>query len=145
MSDHSVRFHRVLRAPPARVYQAFLDDHARAKWLPPNGFTATVHENDPKVGGGYRMSFTHFASGQSHAFGGTYVELVPGERLVYTDRFDDPALPGEMRTTVSLREVSCGTELQIVQENLPAAIPAEDCTLGWQDSLAQLARLVEAG
>ena len=144
MSDaNTVRLHRVFRAPPDRVYRAFLDPDAKAKWLPPHGFVGKVHHIDARVGGGYRMSFTNFGTGQTHAFGGTYVELVPGERLVYTDRFDDPNLPGEMRVTVSLRKVLCGTELTIVQEGIPAAIPVEFCYTGWQESLALLAHLVE--
>lgn len=143
-SSSIVRLHRVLRAPPERVYRAFVDTDARAKWLPPFGFTGRVHGADVRVGGSYRMSFTHFGSGQQHAFGGTYLELVPGERLRYTDTFDDPSLPGEMLTTVELRAVSVGTELTVVQEGIPAAIPVEACYLGWQESLLQLARLVEA-
>lgn len=139
----TVRFHRVLTAPAARVYKAFLDADAKAKWLPPNGFTGKVHENDPRVGGSYRMSFTNFTSGNSHSFGGTYTELVPGERICYSDRFDDPNLPGEMRVTVTLKQVSVGTELNIVQEGIPDMIPAEACYLGWQESLEALARLVE--
>jgi uncharacterized protein YndB with AHSA1/START domain len=142
-SPGTVRLHRVLRAPAERVYRAFLDADAKAKWLPPHGFTAKVHESDAKVGGSYRMSFTNFTTGSSHSFGGTYVELVPHERLRYTDRFDDPNLPGEMNVTVTLRKVLCGTELSIVQEGIPAAIPAEMCYLGWQESLTQLAQLVE--
>ena len=140
----TVRFHRVLRSPPERVYRAFLDPDAKAKWLPPNGFTGKVHHSDPKVGGTYKMSFTNFTNGQSHAFGGTYTELVPHERIRYTDRFDDPNLPGEMHVTVNLRKVSVGTELTIVQEGIPDAIPAEACYLGWQESLTLLAKLVEA-
>lgn len=143
MSSNSVRFHRVLRAPPERVYRAFIDADAMAKWLPPNGFTAHVHQMDARVGGSYRMSFTNFTTGQSHSFGGEYVELVPNERLRYTDKFDDPNLPGVMQTTVTLRAVSCGTEMHVVQEGLPEAIPLEACYLGWQDSLALLAKLVE--
>ncbi len=144
MSTHTVRLHRVLRAPPERVYRAFLDPHALVKWLPPHGFTAQVHHLEAKVGGSYRMSFTHFGNGQSHAFGGQYLELVPGERIVHTDRFDDPNLPGEMRTTIRLHAVSCGSELQIVQEGIPEIIPPEACVLGWQESLLLLAQLVEA-
>ena len=140
---NSVRFHRVLRAPPERVYKAFLDPKAMVKWLPPYGFTAEVHSMDPKVGGGYRMSFTNFGTGHTHSFGGKYVELVPHERLRYTDRFDDPNLPGEMQVTVVLKKVSVGTDVSIVQEGLPAAIPVELCYLGWQESLAQLAHVVE--
>lgn len=145
MATHTIRLHRVLRAPPERIYRAFLDAQAMAKWLPPNGFTATVHGMDAHVGGTYRMSFTDFASGHSHAFGGEYLELEPGARLRYTARFDDPNLPGEMRTTVVLRAVSCGTEVDITQEGVPAVIPAEGCYLGWQDSLVLLGKLVEAG
>jgi uncharacterized protein YndB with AHSA1/START domain len=140
---NTVRLHRVLKAPPERVYKAFLDPDAMAKWLPPHGFTGKVHAMDARVGGAYRMSFTNFGAGQSHSFGGTFLELRPNERLRYTDRFDDPNLPGEMRTTVDLKKVTGGTELSIVQEGLPAAIPAEMCYLGWQDSLALLASLVE--
>ena len=143
MPTGTVRFHRVLRAPPERVYRAFLDADAMAKWLPPYGFTCKVHHMDAKVGGGYKMSFTNFATGQCHAFGGEYRELVPSETIRYTDKFDDPNLPGEMLTTVSLRQVSCGTELSVVQEGIPAAIPVEMCYLGWQESLAQLAKVVE--
>ena len=141
---NTVRFHRVLRCPPERVYRAFLDADARAKWLPPNGFTGKVHHSDPKVGGTYKMSFTNFTTGNAHAFGGTYTELVPHERIRYTDKFDDPNLPGEMRVTVNLKKVSVGTELTIVQEGIPDAIPAEACYLGWQESLTLLAKLVEA-
>jgi uncharacterized protein YndB with AHSA1/START domain len=144
MSSNTVRLHRVLRATPERVYRAFLDSDARAKWLPPYGFTGKVHESNDVVGGSYRMSFTNFTTGQSHAFGGTYLELVPNERIRYTDRFEDPNLPGEMQATITLAQVSCGTELNIVQEGLPDAIPVEGCYLGWQESLAQLAKLVEA-
>jgi uncharacterized protein YndB with AHSA1/START domain len=139
----TIRLHRVLRAPAERVYRAFLDPDAMAKWLPPNGFTGKVHRLEPKVGGEHRMSFTNFTSGNSHSFGGRYLELVPGERLRYTDRFDDANLPGEMQVTVKLRKVSCGTEIEIVQEGVPDVIPAEACYLGWQESLAQLAKLVE--
>lgn len=142
-SHGTVRLHRVLRAPAERVYRAFLDPDAMVKWLPPHGFTGKVHEMDPRVGGGYRMSFTNFGTGSSHAFGGTYVELVPNERLRYTDRFEDPGLPGEMRVTVSLAAVSCGTEVNITQEGIPSAIPLELCHLGWQESLSMLAQLVE--
>jgi uncharacterized protein YndB with AHSA1/START domain len=144
MSTHTIRLHRVLRAPPARVYKAFLDADAKAKWLPPNGFTGKVHQMDARVGGGYRMSFTNFSTGRSHAFAGTYLELVPNERIRYSDRFDDPNLPGEMHVTITLTKVSCGTELNIVQEGVPAVIPAEACHLGWQESLTLLAKLVEA-
>jgi uncharacterized protein YndB with AHSA1/START domain len=143
MTTNTVRLHRVLRARPERVYKAFLDADAMAKWLPPYGFTCKVHQLDAKVGGTHRMSFTNFGSGHGHSFGGEYLELVPGARIRYTDRFDDPNLPGEMLTTVTLKAVSCGTELSVVQEGLPAVIPVEMCYLGWQDSLAQLARLVE--
>jgi len=144
MMSSSVRFHRVLRAAPEKVYRAFVDADAMAKWLPPNGFTCKVHHMDAKVGGTYRMSFTNFTTGRSHSFGGEYLELVPHERLRYTDKFDDPNLPGEMNTTVTLKSVSVGTELNIVQEGLPAVIPAEACYLGWQESLTLLAKLVEA-
>jgi uncharacterized protein YndB with AHSA1/START domain len=140
---NSVQFHRVLRAAPEKVYRAFLDADAKAKWLPPNGFTCRVHHMDPKVGGTYKMSFTNFTTGHSHSFGGTYIELIPHERIRYTDRFDDPNLPGEMQTTVTMKKVSVGTELSILQEGLPAAIPPEACYLGWQESLTQLAHLVE--
>lgn len=143
MPTGTVRLHRVLRAPPDRVYRAFLDPSAMVKWLPPHGFTGTVHEMDARVGGGYRMSFTNFGTGSSHSFGGTYVELIPNERIRYSDRFDDPNLPGEMQVSISLAPVSCGTELTIVQEGIPAAIPVEMCYLGWQESLGLLARLVE--
>jgi uncharacterized protein YndB with AHSA1/START domain len=144
MSTHTVRLQRVLRAPPQRVYRAFLDPDAMAKWLPPHGFTGRVHEMDARVGGRYRMSFTNLGNGQSHAFGGEYLELVPGERIVHTDRFDDANLPGEMRVTVTFSAVSCGTELNVVQEGIPAVIPLDGCYLGWQQSLALLAQLVEA-
>ena len=143
MSGNTVRLHRVFKAPPERVYRAFLDADAMAKWLPPNGFTGKVHHLDAKVGGSYRMSFTNFTTGQSHAFGGDYVELVPNERLRYTDKFDDPNLPGVMQTTVTLRAIFCGTELNVVQEGIPEVIPAEACYLGWQESLILLAKLVE--
>ena len=142
-SNNTVRLHRVLRAPAERVYRAFIDPDAMAKWLPPHGFTGKVHQMDARVGGGYRMSFTNFGTGTSHSFSGTYVELTPHERIRYTDRFDDPNLPGDMVTTVTLSPVSCGTELSVVQEGIPAVIPAEMCYLGWQESLAQLATLVE--
>jgi len=144
MSTGTVRLHRVLRAPPERVYRAFVDPDAMAKWLPPNGFTGRVHHIDAKVGGSYKMSFSNFSTGRSHAFGGEYLELVPNERLRYTDKFDDPNLPGQMTTTVTLAKVSCGTELNVVQEGIPDAIPTEACYLGWQESLALLAKLVEA-
>lgn len=140
---NTVRLHRVLAAKPERVYRAFLDPAALAKWLPPNGFTCTVHQLDAKVGGKHRMSFTNFTSGNSHSFGGTYLELVPNERLKYTDTFDDPNLPGEMQVTVTIKKVSVGTELHIVQEGVPDVIPLEGCYLGWQESLRQLAKLVE--
>jgi uncharacterized protein YndB with AHSA1/START domain len=139
MGTITIRLHRVLAAPPERVYRAFLDADATAKWLPPHGFTARVHHMDPKVGGSFRISFTNFTSGHSHAFGGEYLELVPHERIRYNDRFDDPNLPGEMEVTIQLKKVSCGTELDIVQ----AGIPPESCHLGWQQSLDLLARLVE--
>jgi uncharacterized protein YndB with AHSA1/START domain len=141
--SNTVRLHRVLRAPPERVYRAFLDPAAMCKWLPPYGFTGQVQQMDGKVGGSWRMSFTNFGSGHSHSFGGKYLELAPGEKLRYTSKFDDPNLPGEMVTTVTLTKVSCGTEMQVVQENIPAVIPAEMCYLGWQESLLQLARVVE--
>ena len=143
MPPGTVRLHRVLKATPERVYRAFLEPAAMAKWLPPYGFTCTVHHMDPKVGGTYKMSFTNFGTGNGHSFGGEYRELVPNETLRYTDAFEDPSLPGEMETTVKLEQVSCGTELNIVQEGIPEAIPVEMCYLGWQESLAQLARLVE--
>ena len=143
MTTGTVKFHRVLRAPPERVFRAFLDADAKAKWLPPYGFTCKVHHLEARVGGSYRMSFTNFTSGASHSFGGEYLELVPNELIRYSDRFDDPNLPGEMQTTVTLRPVSCGTDLSVVQEGLPAMIPVEMCYLGWQESLEQLARLVE--
>ncbi|MDL1871526.1 polyketide cyclase [Deltaproteobacteria bacterium PRO3] len=141
---NTIRLHRVFRAPPERVYRAFLDPAALAKWLPPNGFTAQVHRLDAKVGGSYQMSFTNFSNGQSHSFGGEYLELVPNERLRYTDRFDDPNLPGLMETIVTLKPVSCGTELQVVQEGVPDIIPAEACYVGWQECLVLLGKLVEA-
>lgn len=143
MSDNTVRLHRVLKSTPDRVYRAFLDPDALAKWLPPFGFTAKVHQMDAKVGGSYRMSFTNHTTGDSHSFGGEYLELVPGERLRYTARFDDPNLPGTMQTTVVLRQVSCGVEIQATQEGIPAVIPTEGCYLGWQESLVQLAQLTE--
>jgi uncharacterized protein YndB with AHSA1/START domain len=143
MPANTVSLHRVLRATPERVYRAFLDAEAMAKWLPPDGFTGKVHHLDAQVGGTYKMSFTNFSTGQSHSFGGAYLELIPNELIRYTDEFDDPDLPGKMRTTVSLRQVSFGTELNIVQEGIPEAIPPEACYLGWQESLALLARLVE--
>jgi uncharacterized protein YndB with AHSA1/START domain len=144
MSTSTVRLHRVLRAAPEKVYRAFLDADAMVKWLPPNGFTGKVHHLDAKVGGTYRMSFTNFTTGQSHSFGGAYLELVPHERIRHTDTFDDPSLPGEMHTTVSLKKVSVGTELSVVQEGIPEAIPPEACYLGWQESLTLLAQFIEA-
>jgi uncharacterized protein YndB with AHSA1/START domain len=144
MPGNSVQLHRVLRATPERIYRAFLDADAMVKWLPPNGFTGKVHHMDANVGGGYNMSFTNFTSGNSHSFGGKYVELKPHERIRYTNQFDSPALPGEMTTTVTIKKVSVGTELNVVQEGIPAAIPAEACYLGWQESLTLLAKLVEA-
>jgi uncharacterized protein YndB with AHSA1/START domain len=144
MSTNTIRLHRVLRTTPEKIYRAFLDAGAMAKWLPPNGFTGKVHELDARVGGSHKMSFTNFTTGKSHSFGGTYVELVPHERIRYTDKFDDSNLPGEMQTTITLKKVSCGTELHIVQEGMPDAIPAEACYLGWQESLTLLAKLVEA-
>ena len=143
MQNNSIRLHRVLRATPEKIYKAFLDPDAMAKWLPPNGFTARVHQMDAKVRGTYKMSFTNFTTGKGHSFGGTYVELTPHERIRYTDKFDDPNLPGEMQTTITLKKVSCGTELDVVQEGVPGVIPVEACYLGWQESLAQLAQLVE--
>jgi len=140
----TIRLHRVLRAPPERIYRAFLDAAALSKWLPPNGFTCTVHELEAKVGGRYRMSFTNFSSGGGHNFGGTYLELVPNARIRHDDRFDDPNLPGTMVTTIDLRAVICGTELNVVQEGIPDAIPPEMCYLGWQESLVLLGKLVEA-
>jgi uncharacterized protein YndB with AHSA1/START domain len=140
----TVRFHRVLRASPEKIYRAFIDPDAMAKWLPPHGFTGKVHEMDARVGGGYKMSFTHFSSGNSHSFGGKYLELVPGERIRHTDVFDDPNLSGEMVVTITLKKVSCGTELNVVQEGIPEVIPTEACCLGWQESLTLLAQLVEA-
>ena len=140
----TVQFHRVLRSTPDRVYRAFIDPSATAKWLPPHGFTGTVHHLDARVGGTYKMSFTNFTSGNSHSFGGEYLELVPGERLRWTDRFDDPNLPGEMTVTVRVKKVAVGTEVNIVQEGLPDVIPPDACTLGWQESLTLLAKLVEA-
>lgn len=139
----TVQLHRVLKAPPERIYRAFLDPAALCKWLPPHGFTATLHSMDARVGGGHRMSFTNFTTGSSHSFGGTYVELLPNERIAYTDKFDDPNLPGEMKVTVGLKAVICGTELSIVQEGIPDLIPTEMCYLGWQESLTLLAQLVE--
>jgi uncharacterized protein YndB with AHSA1/START domain len=139
----TVQLHRVLRASPEKVYKAFLDADAMAKWIAPYGFTCKVHHMDPRVGGTFKMSFTNFSTGHSHAFGGNYLELVPGQRLRYTDKFDDPNLPGEMTVTVNLRAVSCGTDVSITQEGIPSVIPTEMCYLGWQETLAQLAQLVE--
>ena len=144
MPTNTIRLHRVLRAPPERVYRAFLDADAMSKWLPPSGFTGKVHRADARTAALRRMSFTNFTTGASHCFGGEYLELVPGERLRYNDKFDDPNLPGEMLVTVSLKKVSVGTELSIVQEGVPAVIPPEACYLGWQESLMLLAKLVEA-
>ena len=143
-NTNTIRLHRVLRATPDRVYRAFIDASAMSKWLPPNGFTGQVHHIDAKVGGSYKMSFTNFTTGKSHSFGGEFLELVPHERIRYTDRFDDPNLPGQIQTTISLNKVSVGTELNIVQEDVPPVIPAEACYLGWQESLTLLAKLVEA-
>ncbi|SFQ31043.1 SRPBCC family protein [Variovorax sp. 770b2] len=143
MSTNTVRLHRVLAAKPEKIYRAFLDADAKARWLPPNGFTGRVHEMDARVGGKYKMSFTNFTTGKSHSFGGEYVELVPNQLLRYTDVFDDPNLPGKIQVTVTLKQVSVGTELSIVQEGLPEVIPVEACYLGWQESLRNLARLVE--
>jgi uncharacterized protein YndB with AHSA1/START domain len=143
MAGNTVRLHRVLRAPPARVYRAFLDPDAMARWIPPNGFTCKVHHMEARVGGTFRMSFTNFGTGNGHAFGGEYLELVPDALIRYTDRFDDPNLPGVLQVTVSLKAVSCGTDLNIVQAGIPEAIPVEMCYLGWQESLAALAKLVE--
>jgi uncharacterized protein YndB with AHSA1/START domain len=143
-TTNTIRLHRVLCAAPDKIYRAFLDADAMAKWLPPNGFTGKVHQMDGKVGGTYKMSFTNFTTGKSHSFGGKYLELTPHERIRYTDKFDDPNLPGEMQTTITLRKVSCGTELNIVQEGVPDAIPAEACYLDWQESLILLSKLVEA-
>ena len=142
-SINTVRLHRVIRAPAERVYRAFLDPDAMVKWIPPHGFTGKVHQMDARVGGRYRMSFTNFGTGKNHSFGGTYVELTPHERIRYTDKFDDPNLPGEMQVAITFRKVVCGTELEIVQAGLPAAIPVEFCYLGWQESLSLLAHLVE--
>ena len=144
MPTSTVKLHRVMRAPPERIYRAFLDADAMAKWLPPHGFTGKVHQIDAKVGGSYKMSFTNLGNGQSHTFGGKYLELVKNERIVHTDKFDDPNLPGEMKTTITLKKVSVGTELNVVQEGIPEAIPAEMCYLGWQESLVLLGQLVEA-
>ena len=143
MAGNTIQLHRVLQATPEKVYRAFLDGDAMGKWLPPNGFTGKVHHMDAKVGGTYKMSFTNFSTGKSHSFGGEYLELVPYERIRYTDRFDDPALPGEIQTTITLKKVSCGTELNIVQEGVPSIIPAEACYVGWQESLILLTKLIE--
>ena len=144
MSANTIRLHRVLRTTPEKIYRAFLDGDAMVKWLPPNGFTAKVHHLDARVGGTYRMSFTNFTTGRSHSFGGEYLELTPNERIRHTDEFDDPNLKGQMQTTVSLKKVAVGTEVTVVQEGVPSVIPAEACYLGWQESLALLAKLVEA-
>jgi uncharacterized protein YndB with AHSA1/START domain len=144
MSTNTIRLHRVLRATPEKIYRAFLDTDALPKWIPPNGFTGKVHHMDAKVGGSYQMSFTNFTTGHSHSFGGKYLELVPNERIRHTDEFNDPTMPGVMQVTVTLKKVSCGTELGIVQEGVPEAIPPEACYLGWQESLVLLAKLVEA-
>ena len=144
MGTNTIRLHRVLRAAPETVYRAFLEADAKVKWLPPNGFTGKVHHLDATVGGGYKMSFTNFSTGESHTFGGTYTELTPHTRIRYTDKFDDPNLPGEMEVTIDLKAVSCGTELNVVQEGVPDVIPAEACYVGWQESLVLLAKLVEA-
>ena len=144
MSTNTIKLHRVLRASPEKVYRAFLDGDAMAKWLPPNGFTGKVHHLDAKVGGTYKMSFTNFSSGKSHSFGGTFLELTPHQLIRYTDKFDDPNMPGEIQTTITLKQVSVGTEMNVVQEGVPGVIPAEACYLGWQDSLVLLAKLVEA-
>lgn len=143
MSGNTIRLHRVLRGTPERVYRAFLDPDAKTKWLPPHGFTARIHEHDPREGGHYRVSFTNFTTGSSHSFAGTYVALTPNKTIRYTDRFDDPNLPGEMHVTVTLKEVLCGTELTVVQEGVPEVIPAEFCYQGWQESLIQLGQLVD--
>lgn len=142
MPDNTIRIHRVITAPPERIYRAFVDADAFAKWLPPNGFTARVHELDARVGGSYRMSFTNFTNGQSHSFGGEYLELVPNERIRYSATFDDPNLPGRMQTTITLKAVSCGTEMTATQEGIPEVIPLEQCYLGWQESIESLMRLV---
>src|SRR5215212_803581 len=144
MGTSTIQLHRVLRAAPERVYRAFLDPDAMVKWLPPNGFTGKVHEMDAKVGGGHRMSFTNFTTGKSHSFGGTYLELKPNELIRYSDKFDDPSLPGEMQATIIFKPVFCGTELNITQEGIPAVIPVEACYMGWQESLTLLGKLVEA-
>jgi uncharacterized protein YndB with AHSA1/START domain len=143
-TTNTIRLHRVLRAPAERLYRAFLDPDAMAKWLPPHGFTGKVHAMDAREGGGYRMSFTNFSTGRSHSFGGKYIELTPHERIRYRDEFEDPNLPGEMQVTITLRKVDCGTDLEIEQEGLPSVIPVEACYVGWQESLSMLAHLVEA-
>jgi uncharacterized protein YndB with AHSA1/START domain len=143
-TTNTIQLHRVLRAAPEKIYRAFIDADAMAKWLPPNGFTGKVHQIDAKVGGTYKMSFTNFSTGKSHSFGGTYLELKPHERIRYTDKFDDPNMPAEMQTTITLKKVFCGTELNVRQEDVPGAIPSEACYLGWQESLILLAKLVEA-
>ena len=144
MATNNVKLHRVLRSTPERIYRAFIDPDAMAKWLPPNGFTGKVHQMEAKVGGTYKMSFTNFSTGKAHSFGGKFLELTPHERIRYTDKFDDANLPGEMLTTINLRKVSCGTEVNITQEGIPEMIPAEACYLGWQESLVLLGKLVEA-
>ena len=144
MPTNTIRLHRVLKAPPERIYRAFLDPDAMSKWLPPHGFTGKVHHIEAKVGGMYKMSFTNFSTGHGHSFGGEYLELVPNERIRHTDKFDDPNLPGEMQTTIILKKIFCGTEMNIVQEGIPEVIPAEACYLGWQESLTLLTQLVEA-
>jgi uncharacterized protein YndB with AHSA1/START domain len=144
MAGNTIRLHRVLRAAPEKIYRAFLDPDAKVKWMPPNGFTGKIHHSDVKVGGTYKMSFTNFGTGHSHSFGGEYTELLQDERIRYTDKFDDPNLPGEMHITITLKKVSCGTELHITQEGVPEVIPPEMCYLGWQESLILLAKLVEA-
>jgi uncharacterized protein YndB with AHSA1/START domain len=143
MTENTVTLHRVLSAPPERVYRAFLNADAMAKWLPPHGFTGKVHQMKAEVGGTYKMSFTNFTTGNTHSFGGEFLELVPNERIVHTDKFDDPNLPGQMKTTITLKKVSVGTELRVVQEGIPSAIPVEGCYLGWQESLTLLAQLVQ--
>ena len=144
MTNHTIRLHRVFRCPPDRLYRAFIDPDAMVKWLPPNGFTGRMHHMEPKVGGTFRMSFTNFSNGQSHSFGGTFLEMKPSELLRYTDKFDDPNLPGEMTVTVNIKAVSCGTEVNIEQADVPGIIPAEGCYLGWNESLILLAKLIEA-
>jgi uncharacterized protein YndB with AHSA1/START domain len=143
-NTNAVRLHRVIKAPADRIYRAFLDPDAMVKWLPPHGFTGKVHQLDAKVGGSFKMSFTNFSTGKGHSFGGKYLELVPGERIRHTDKFDDPNLPGEMQTTITFRQIFCGTEMNIVQEGIPSAIPVQACYLGWQESLTLLVQLVEA-